>query len=125
MKKFYLLDDNIFYLNSLEVQLLASGSSVISGKHQLGEHYIWQDIIQQQPDIVIMDIVFPDFDGLSLLHRLQVDDFSNNIPVAIYTDLKNKKKQAMSAHKGASYFFIKEDFPPNLLIARFNKIYSR
>jgi len=123
MNKFYLIDNNIFYLSSLQSQLRSIDCNVFVNHGDLGEIYPFKEILRHQPEIIIMDLVFPSLDGLSLLHRLQEDHSTNNIPVIVYTNFENKNLEEKSAIKGAHKFFLKEDFNPKYLIDRILKIY--
>jgi CheY-like chemotaxis protein len=89
----------------------------------LGETYVFRDVLRKQPDIIIMDLLLPSFDGLSLLHRLQEDHCTNHIPVIIYSTKSNKHLKDSGVDKGAQQFFLKEDFTPERLIGRVFKIY--
>ena len=123
MKKFYLIDNDIFHLSSLQSQLRAADHHVFANHGDLGEEHTFKDIFRQQPDIIIMDLLLPSLDGLSLLHRLQIDHYTNNIPVAIYSSKDNNHLKDKSIYKGAQQFFSKEDFMPEQLINRILKIY--
>ena len=122
MNKFYLIDNNIFYLSSLQSQLRAVDCHVFANHGDTGEAHTFREILKHQPSIVIMDLVLPSFDGISLLHRLQEDHHTNDIPVAIYTSASNKHLKDKSIDKGVQHFFSKEDFMPEALINRLAKI---
>lgn len=123
MNKFYLIDNDIVSISSLQSQLRASNYNVFVNHGDLGETHTFREIFRKQPSIIIMDLIFPSFDGLSLLHRLQVDRYTNNIPIVIYTSLVNEHLKNISIHKGSERFFTKESFNPERLIDRIFKIY--
>ncbi len=124
MNKFYLIDNDILYLSSLESQLRAKNYQVFSNNGDLGLKHTFKDILLIQPEIIIMDLVFPSFDGTSLLHQLQEEDCTNDIPIAVYTLDSNKYLKDKSMSKGVEHFFIKENFEPQSLLDRIYKIYK-
>ncbi len=124
MKKFYLIDNHINYLSGLEAQLRSIDCQVFANHGDSEEIHAFRDILRHQPNIIIMDVVFPSLRGFSLLHRLQADHYTNNIPIVVYTSILNKHLEDESINKGAWQFFIKENFSPERLIDRISKIYN-
>jgi PleD family two-component response regulator len=71
-----------------------------------------------------MDIVFSLFDGMALLHKLQEDQHTHHIPIAVYTSKNNAHLKNTAYTNGAKHFFIKEDFAPHDMIHGLAKIYK-
>ena len=123
MNKFYLIDNNIFYLSSLESQLRAGNRNVFPNHGDMGLGQTFKDILISQPEIIITDLILPSFNGFDLLHKLQENHYTNHIPVVVYTDLDNKHLKIRSEGKGSEHFFTKDEFSPENLITRLIKIY--
>ena len=45
----------------------------------------WQELKNDKPQLVLLDIMLPEEDGLSILGKLQADDATKNIPVIMIT----------------------------------------
>ena len=45
----------------------------------------WQELKNNKPQLVLLDIMLPEEDGLSILGKLQADDATKNIPVIMIT----------------------------------------
>ena len=125
MNKFYLIDNDIFYLSSLQSQLRAMDCQVCVNHGDTGFHYSFRDVLREQPDAIIMDLIHPSFEGLELLHKLEEDHYTNSIPVFVYTKEENKDMHMDADNKGCEQFFIKERLSPEQLIKRIIKIYLK
>lgn len=124
MKNIFLVDNNIIYSAALESQLRVQKSNVLASDGSHGLEHTFREILLKQPNIVIMDTVFPNFDGLDLLHNLQSSHDTNHIPLAVYTHSNNLHLKESIRSKGATHFFLKDEFDPERLIERLFKIYK-
>ena len=61
-----IVDDDIRYVELLALTLRRSGCHVITAQN--GEEAL--NAVKDQPDLVILDIVMPDMDGLEVAHLL-------------------------------------------------------
>jgi CheY-like chemotaxis protein len=52
---------------------------------------------KEQPDAILLDVMMPDMDGFTVLHKLQGDPVTQNIPVILLT----AKVQPLDQHKYA------------------------
>lgn len=60
----------------------------------------------QHPSLIILDIIMPELDGLSVLEQLRTDDWGKKVPVIIHTNLSpdaDSTMQAIIKHKPAFY----------------------
>ena len=46
---------------------------------------VFESCLEKQPSMLILDIMLPDEDGLSILKKLRADDKTKNIPVILVT----------------------------------------
>ena len=56
-------------------------------------------ILESQPDLVILDLIMPGIDGITLTHRLKSNNETKNIPIIISTakDLSEEEKTSLSS----------------------------
>ncbi|OYQ64307.1 hypothetical protein B9G53_12255 [Pseudanabaena sp. SR411] len=74
-----------------------------------------------QPDAIMLDVIMPNMDGLTVLKKLQADQQLANIPVVLLTsrvDLTEPQKIAQLGVKGA----IAKPFNPMRLVDQISKI---
>jgi CheY-like chemotaxis protein len=66
-----------------------------------------ESINREQPEIIIVDLSLPDYDGLTLVRRLRSDPRSGKIPVLAVTFYPEKysKEEAMAA--GCDAYLVK------------------
>lgn len=61
--------------------------------------YAFNKIAEVQPDLIIIDLLMPKVDGITLTHKLKNSPLTKNIPVIISTakDLTEKEKQELNS----------------------------
>jgi DNA-binding response OmpR family regulator len=58
-------------------------------------------------DLVVLDVMMPEVDGLSVLRRLRSDPRFASLPVLMYSALDDEKKQAEAIEAGAQAYMVK------------------
>jgi CheY-like chemotaxis protein len=69
----------------------------------------------QVPQLIVMDIMMPDIDGLAALRELKKSDATKSIPVIVITANGNQLAKQESANCGAAIFLTKPFSPTQLL----------
>jgi len=109
------IDDDsevIYYLNTL----LSGEFNVISAKNA-DEGF--KEIGQQNPDIILCDVLMPDTDGFELCKRVKNDLSICHIPFILLTAKGNMEDQIKGLNCGANAYVMKP-FEPDYLIAILN-----
>jgi CheY-like chemotaxis protein len=70
---------------------------------------------RQLPQLIVMDIMMPDIDGLAALRELKKNDATKSIPVIVITANSNQLAKQESANSGAAIFLTKPFSPTQLL----------
>jgi len=113
-KKILIVDDEPDVLKVLNKRLTQAGYEVIeaqSGKDAIIEAQ------NQQPDIIILDIIMPDMDGARTAEALKNDPLTSRIPVIFLTCLLTKEEEEGEAGKIISgKYFIAKPYNPDELI---------
>ncbi|MBU0613688.1 response regulator [Patescibacteria group bacterium] len=65
-----------------------------------------QDI---KPDLILLDILMPKVDGITMLSQVRDTDWGKDIAVIILTNLASKEKQKKSKELGVVEYIIKTD----------------
>jgi CheY-like chemotaxis protein len=62
------------------------------------------------PDLVILDVMMPEVNGLDLLRRIRTDARTAQVPVVIYSALDDDDWRAQAMDAGAQDYWIKGGF---------------
>ncbi len=62
------------------------------------------------PDLILLDIILPQLDGLSVLEQLRQDDWGKEVPVIMLTNLAQADAEEVSKERGARAFLVKTDW---------------
>ncbi|MFC3533352.1 diguanylate cyclase [Vogesella facilis] len=71
--------------------------------------------LEQQPDLVLLDVILPGMDGYAVLQRLQADPRTKHIPVIFVTALSSAEDEARGLEFGAVDYITK---PLNPIIVK-------
>ena len=77
-----------------------------------------------KPQLVILDVMLPDFDGLSVLEKLRKDKYTKNIPVILVTAKSSEMDKVKGLDMGADDYLTKP-FSVLELISRVRAILRR
>jgi two-component system phosphate regulon response regulator PhoB len=84
----------------------------------------WQLILNNSPDLVLLDWMLPGVSGVSLLSRMKTHDKLKNIPVIMLTARADEIDQVQGFETGADDYVTKP-FSPRALLARIQAILRR
>lgn len=70
---------------------------------------------EQQPDLILLDVVMPGMDGYQVCSMLQTEPSTNNIPVIFVTSLHDVKYQTTGLNLGAKEYIVKPIDPDAVL----------
>ncbi len=68
---------------------------------------LYEAVLTMHPEFVIMDVVLPEIDGLSILENLQPDEMSRKTFFFMYAQVGQDSVVESSLLLGASYYFLK------------------
>lgn len=66
--------------------------------------------LETHPNIILLDILLPKIDGLTMLSKLREDPWGKTANVIIMTNVNDPKVENMALKGGISYYFIKKDW---------------
>jgi len=76
-----------------------------------------EQIAQQRPDLILLDIVMPEMDGLSLCHQLNGQKATRDIPIIFISALDNTADK-LSGFAAGGVDYITKPFHPAEILAR-------
>ena len=106
-KKILIVDDEELVIKALTEKLSAEGFTVESAKD--GEKALLK-VSRTRPDLILLDIIMPKLDGISVLKRLKASNVTKNIPVIILTNLYEDKKVVEELESGGTDYLVKVDY---------------
>lgn len=102
--KILLIDDSLTQLEILRRQLVQSGFEVETAKDG-NEGYT--SVFKTAPDLILSDIVMPNFNGYQLCRLLKNNDVTKQIPIILLTVLDKKIDKFWGNKSGANKFISK------------------
>jgi DNA-binding response OmpR family regulator len=102
--KILIVDDEPDVIFFVKKQLESQGYEIITASD--GAAGI-QKAREERPDLILLDVVMPQQDGFSVLHELQLEDQTKNIPVVMLTAKAESKAVFQGQELGAVDYIIK------------------
>lgn len=103
-KKILVVEDEESLLKLESILLTSKGYEVIgvpNGKAAL------EAIDQQQPDLVLLDIMLPEIDGFEVCRRIKSNQQTKDIPVIMLTAKKSREDMTRGEKVGADWYITK------------------
>ena len=104
MQTILIVDDNIDLCKPLATLLKQFG---YNSQYATGGEAALKFVSEVLPDLVILDVMMPDMDGLEVLRRLKADPRTQPVPVVMYSAIADSEFQAHALEKGAVGYWIK------------------
>ena len=79
-------------------------------------------VAQQKPSLILLDILLPKLDGLTVLSRLKANPKNKNIPVILITNLGQHDDILKGMSLGARDYLIKAHFKPSELVNKVRQV---
>lgn len=76
-----------------------------------------QDIAENPPDLILLDIMMPGMDGYQVCEKLKEEDRTRDIPIIFLTSLAEKQDKAKGFQLGA-VDYITKPFNPEVVMER-------
>ena len=105
-KKVLLIEDEIVLLELLSDKFKDSGFAVTTA--QTAEAGI-KLALQNHPDLILLDVILPKMDGLTMLKKLRKDEWGKGVPVIILSNLNDQRKVSEAMKIGVYDFLVKSN----------------
>ncbi len=107
-KKILIVEDEAPLRNAVTDILTFEGFTVFQAKN--GQEGL--DLaLKEQPDLILLDLMMPIMDGLTMLEKLRQDaEFGKNAAVILLTNINDPEKVAMATEAGSYDFLVKSDW---------------
>lgn len=111
MKTILVVDDEKDIVELLRYNLRKEGYNVLAASS--GRQGI--ELAQQQPHLVLLDVMIPDYDGWEVLRLLKNDKRTSHIPVVFLTAKGTDVDEVLGLELGADDYIVKPISIPKLL----------
>ena len=121
MSRILIIEDDQALSELVTVNLEMAGYSV----HQAHDGIVGQALaLQLIPDLIILDLMLPKVDGLTICHRLRRDERTSNVPILILTGLTQTHDIVEGLNAGADDYLSKP-FEIEEMLARVRALLRR
>jgi len=118
-KKILIIEDELSLRSVLAEKLKSEGFEVLEAKNgQEGLDFS----ISQKPELILLDIVMPKMDGLTMLEKLREDSWGKKVPVIILTNLSSGAEMSRSAENRVSGYLVKTDWKLEDVVKKIKEI---
>ena len=120
-KTILVVDDEPAIRDMISAALDVAGYDCLQAENAQQAHGM---IIDEQPDLVLLDWMMPGTSGIELIRRLQRDELTKNVPVILLTAKVAEDNMVQGLESGADDYITKP-FSPRALIARISAVLRR
>jgi CheY-like chemotaxis protein len=118
VQKILVCDDEANIRNIMDFSLEAEGFLVVSADS--GETAL-QAAVSEEPDLIVLDVMMPGADGLSVCRDLKRNPRTRHIPVLMLTARAGKSDREAGLAAGADEYVTKP-FSPQRLVQKVNEL---
>jgi two-component system phosphate regulon response regulator PhoB len=116
-----IVDDELAIRDMLTLALEMAGYAVLQAENIRDAHCL---IVDERPDLILLDWMLPGGSGIELLRRLKRDDTTRDIPVIMLTARTTEDNIVQGLDVGADDYITKP-FAPRELLARLKALLRR
>jgi two-component system phosphate regulon response regulator PhoB len=121
MSRILLVDDERDILDLIRIHLERDGHEILTAQDGIEGLRV---AIAQQPDVIILDLMLPKLDGISVFKRLRTESRTTEIPVIMLTAKAQQADRLNGLELGADDYLSKP-FSPRELLLRINALLRR
>lgn len=120
--KILVVEDDIFISDIYQVKFTQEGFEVAVAVNGLEALKILDNF---RPDIILLDIIMPQMDGIETLKKIKNNDKLKNIPIIMLTNISEKEKVEESEEMGVNDYLVKSQFTPSEVVEKVNALLNR
>lgn len=118
-KTILVVEDDRFYANICKLKLTKEGYNVVVMNNGA---WALKAIAEAIPDLVLLDLVMPEFDGFETLKTLKSDEKFKNIPVIVLTNLGQPEDIKKATELGAKDYMVKTVIPIQKMVEKIRAV---
>ena len=98
-----------------EIEVANSGNEAIEKKNEIAEKKV------KKPDLVLLDLLLPDVNGIEVLEVIREQKETKDIPVFVLTNYSNDELKKKSQELEAEEYITKVDHSPKEIVGMVRK----
>jgi len=106
-KSILIIEDEEMMLTALVDSFEKEGFDIIKARDG-EEGYI--KMLKEKPDVVLLDVILPKLDGLSLLEKVRINSEISDTPIIMLTNLSNPEDVIRAMSSSVRDYLIKTDW---------------
>jgi len=114
-------DDDPDIVALVRIRLERAGHEVRTARD--GEE-VWAAVQERVPDLVVLDVMMPRLDGLTLTRRLRAHAPTSTLPILVVSAAVQESDQHAALDAGADAY-VRKPFSPKALVARAEELLAR
>lgn len=120
MAKILIVDDDQLLVRMYQKKLENDGYIVVTA--QDGKDAL-EKLAEFIPDLILLDIMMPELNGLELLKKLKVEEKTKDIPVILLTNVGASEEDSQRGLElGAVAYIVKASNRPSVVVAKIKEI---
>lgn len=116
-----LIADDALFARILLRKIFTDGGHEVIGEASTGREAV-EKYAELRPDVVTLDIIMPDMDGIEALRKIK--EIDPNARVVMITSVDSEKKVVECIEAGALGYIIKP-FEPSQVLSEINRVLSK
>jgi len=104
IKKILIVEDDAILVTVLTDNLAAEGFEIIKAVN--GEEGL-ATALREHPDLILLDILMPVMDGITMLKKMRKDDWGKNAKVIMFTNFSEDEKVSEAIELGSYEYLVK------------------
>lgn len=122
MKKVLIIEDDAVLMEILTVNLRHAGHEVIQATDGINGLIM---ALREKPDLVLLDILLPNMDGLTMLDKLRKNPEGKKIPIMILSNLSAPADVATAIRNDVHQYLVKVDWKMEDVLKKINEELER
>lgn len=120
-KKILVVEDEEALLQALTDTFSENGYEVLKAKNGVEALSV---ALKNHPDLIILDILMPEMDGMSMVKNLRADNWGSKVPVIILTNINPESNHILQSivESQPAYYLIKANVELSEIVEKANSI---
>jgi DNA-binding response OmpR family regulator len=112
-ERILIIDDDVDTLRMVGLMLQRQGYQIVAANNGNQALIMAQN---EQPDLILLDIMMPDMDGYEVTRRLREDPLISGVPIIMFTAKSKVEDRVTGFEVGADDFLTKPTLPQELFV---------